>query len=156
MGVFVYRVRPINSHTLDELSNLYLWFSRPCGFKGDINDANIGAFVEDTEAIKKGIISICPNFDFDKWYEQMGYIGICCFTTELPTSDELRHFPNCGNGRGICIEYDTAKLEDFFAKDSKIPIPPIFHDVIYDNEPTKLDTCGDWSILWEKGKDYNK
>ena len=86
----------------------------------------------------------------------MGYIGICCFTTELPTSDELRHFPNCGNGRGICIEYDTAKLEDFFAKDSKIPIPPIFHDVIYDNEPTKLDTCGDWSILWEKGKDYNK
>lgn len=156
MQKHIYRIRPINSNTLDELEHSYLWFSRPCGFKGDVNDANIGAFVEDTEAIRRGITTLCSNFPFDKWYEKMGHIGICCFTSALPSSDELRHFPKCKKGEGISIEYNTAAIQDFFTHQSKIPIPPLFHKVIYDEEPTKIETCDEWSILWEKGDGFKK
>lgn len=59
----IYRVRPANKSTLDELTNSYLWFSKPNGFKGDAKDANIGAFVTDTAAIKRGI---------DFYFEMLG------------------------------------------------------------------------------------
>lgn len=147
---YIYRIRPINSNTLDELKHSYLWFSRPCGFKGDVDDANIGAFVEDTETIKKGLLSLNPEFPFDDWYEEMSHIGICCFTTEIPSAAELFHFPKCAKGKGICIEYDKTKMKDFFTSQSKIPLPPIFHKIIYDDEPTKIESCDEWSILWEK------
>ena len=58
----IYRVRPANEYTIDELKNSYLWFSRPKGFKGDIDDANICAFFliygfQDPRALK-GILTM--------------------------------------------------------------------------------------------------
>ena len=48
----IFRVRYCDENTIDELTNSYLWFSCPLNFKGDTKDANIGAFVTDTDAIK--------------------------------------------------------------------------------------------------------
>lgn len=61
----IFRVRYCDENTIDELTNSYLWFSRPLNFKGDTKDANIGAFVTDTDAIKRGLMYVDPNFDFD-------------------------------------------------------------------------------------------
>lgn len=49
---YTYRVRPCNNYTLDELRKGYIWFSRPT-YYNDIDDANIAAFIKDTDAIKK-------------------------------------------------------------------------------------------------------
>ena len=146
----IYRVRPANNHTLDELNNSYLWFSRPIGFKGDINDANIAAFINDTEAIKRGIDHSLPNFPYERFCKQMEHTGICCFTTECPDVKTIRKFPKCSNGNSICIEYDRHKLEEFFLNHRTAPIYPCFIPVIYDDNPTKLQTNGEWSILWNK------
>ncbi len=48
----VYRLRPSNDQTLDELKNNYLWFSRPSRYK-DVADSNVVAFTENNESIKK-------------------------------------------------------------------------------------------------------
>ena len=146
----IYRVRPANNHTLDELNNSYLWFSRPIGFKGDINDANIAAFINDTEAIKRGIDHSLPNFPYERFCKQMEHTGICCFTTECPDDKIIKKFPKCSNGNSICIEYDRHKLEEFFLNHRTAPIYPCFIPVIYDDNPTKLQTNGEWSILWNK------
>ena len=146
----IYRVRPANNHTLDELNNSYLWFSRPIGFKGDINDANIAAFINDTEAIKRGIDHSLPNFPYERFCKQMEHTGICCFTTECPDDKIIKKFPKCSNGNSICIEYDRQKLEEFFLNHRATPIYPCFTSVIYDDNPTKLQTDGEWSILWKK------
>ena len=47
---FYYRLRPMCDNTLEELQKSYLWFSKRQGFK-DKYDANIGAFLEDTDQI---------------------------------------------------------------------------------------------------------
>ena len=57
----IFRVRPVKKYTLDELVNCYLWFSKPAGFKGDANDANISAFITDTPAIERGFKYVCPK-----------------------------------------------------------------------------------------------
>lgn len=68
----IYRVRPANCYTIDELRKSYLWFSRPIGFKGDTNDANIGAFINDTNAIKRGFEYLFPDFPYSEFCELMG------------------------------------------------------------------------------------
>lgn len=145
----VYRVRPLNSYTIDELRHSYLWFSRPTEFKGDIQDANIGAFITDTEAIKKGILLVCPGFPFDLWFEKMSHTGICCFTKNRPTQNEIRKFPRCSMGNAICIEFDKEGLVEFFRSHKKCPQDNCFHDVVYDENPTKIEQYDEWSILWE-------
>ena len=127
-----------------------MWFSRPIGFKGDINDANIAAFINDTDAIKRGIEHSFPNFPYKRFCKQMEHTGICCFTTECPDVKTIRKFPKCSNGNCICIEYDRQKLEEFFLNHRATPIYPCFTSVIYDDNPTKLQTDGEWSILWKK------
>lgn len=152
-----YRVRPLNKNTIDELTNSFLWFSRPSAFKGDSKDANIGAFVTDTPAIKNGFLLMWPDYPFEVWYKTMNHTGICCFTTQIPTSEELSYFPRCEEGKGICIEYDKLKLTNYFARESTIIVRPEFFKVIYDDNPTKLDSCDKWSILWENyGEDVGK
>lgn len=145
----VYRVRPLNPYTIDELKRSYLWFSRPTEFKGDVQDANIGAFITDTEAIKKGILLVCPRFPFDLWLEKMSHTGICCFTKNKPTLNTIRKFPGCSKGEAICIEFDREGLVNFFRAHKKFPIGNCFHDVIYDENPTKIEQCDKWSILWK-------
>lgn len=80
----------------------------------------------------------------------MEHTGICCFTTECPDVKTIRKFPKCSNGNCICIEYDRQKLEEFFLNHRATPIYPCFTSVIYDDNPTKLQTDGEWSILWKK------
>ena len=145
----IFRVRPCNDTTIDELVNSYLWFSRPTEFKGDAKDANIGAFVTDTEAIKRGLEACFHDFPYEKLYKEMSYTGICCFTKELPSSTQINHFPNCTNKNCISIEFDKVKIEDFFKTHRCYPIYPCFNEVVYSKEPTKLETCDQWSILWE-------
>lgn len=144
----IYRVRPINKNTLDEVLTPYLWFSRPEGFKGDHNDANIRAFVENTEAIKKGIEYWKPEFPFEEWYEGMAKTGICCFTRNIPRKNSLGAFPKCGSENAICIEYDKYKLTSFFETHPRYPLYPCFHKVEYSQNPTRLEMLDDWSILW--------
>lgn len=150
----IFRVRPVNENTLDELENCYLWFSKPSGFKGDTNDANIGAFVKDTIAIEQGFKYSRPEFPFVEWYDGLSKTGICCFTSEFPYKSKLRFFPGCTSGRAICIEYDRANLETFFERHRQYPIVPCFRKVQYAKHPTKIETSDEWSILWEVGDGY--
>ena len=151
---YIYRVRPINEFTLDELRNSYLWFSRPEAFKGDVEDANIAAFVENTPAIKNGFLSICHKFPFEEWYEKLGHTGICCFTQEYPTSQDISHFPKCKEGKGVCIAYNKNGVEQFLREHSIPRITRGFNKVVYDEDPTRIETCDEWSILWEKFEDF--
>ncbi len=145
----IFRVRPVKKYTLDELVNCYLWFSKPAGFKGDANDANISAFFTDTPAIKRGFEYACPEFPFDKWYEGLNNTGICCFTRTLPQKAKLKYFPGCTSGKAFCIEYDRQIMETFFEKHRTYPIVPCFRRVQYSKHPTKIESCDDWSILWK-------
>lgn len=46
----IYRLRPTNDKTLEELAEPYLWFSRPTKYK-DVEDANVVAFSENNETV---------------------------------------------------------------------------------------------------------
>ncbi len=150
----IYRVRPANKSTLDELTNSYLWFSKPNGFKGDAKDANIGAFVTDTAAIKRGIDfyfeMLGIKFPYEEWYEKMSHTGICCFTSKLPNRKRIKKFPKCSQRNCICIEYNKDIIESFFLNHKHYPIVPCFIPVVYDNNPTKIEAFDEWSILWER------
>ena len=153
---FVYRIRPANDNTLDELSHGYLWFSRPSGFKGDTNDANIGAFVTDTPAIERGFKYVWPEFPFEEWYQGMSHTGICCFTRKRPHKSKLKNFPGCGSGKAVCVEFNREMLESFFERHRQHPIVPCFRQVLYSIHPTKIESIDDWSILWEIGDGYKE
>lgn len=152
----IYRVRPANDYTLDELTHSYLWFSRPSGFKGDTNDANIGAFVTDTPAIERGFKYARPEFPFEEWYQGMSHTGICCFTRKRPHKSKLRNFPGCSSGKAVCIEFNREILESFFERHRQHPIVPCFRQVLYSMHPTKIESIDDWSILWEIGEGYKE
>ena len=152
----IYRVRPTNDYPRDELSHGYLWFSKPSGFKGDTNDANIGAFVTDTPAIKRGFEYARSEFAFEEWYQDMSHTGICCFTRKLPHKSKLRNFPGCSSGKAVCIEFNRKILESFFERHRQHPIVPCFRKVIYSLQPTKIESIDDWSILWAIGDGYKE
>ena len=143
---YCYRLRPMNNLTIDELNNHYLWFSKRSGFK-DKFDANIGAFIEETPQIKRGLQLKYSEEGINEIVRKMDNIGICCFTKKLPQRKNLRCFPN--GTKSICIEYNQRMLEDRFLN-SKFALANPFLDVVYDDEPTKVETDGSYSILWEK------
>ncbi len=146
---YCYRLRPMNNLTIDELNNHYLWFSKRSGFK-DKYDANIGAFIEDTPQIERGLQLIYTEEGINEIVRQMDNIGICCFTKKLPQRNNLTYFPN--GTRSICIEYNQRLLEDFFLK-SKFALAYPFKNVIYCKEPTKIESDGSYHILTKKHKD---
>lgn len=144
---YTYRVRPCNSFTLDELSRGYLWFSRPTCYK-DTEDANIAAFINDTDAIERGLLHAGYRKEcIGKYIKEMSYIGICCFTKEKPIGRNLINFPRCREDNAIVIKYNRNKLKNFFEKHPKYPLLPCFHNVIYDKNPTKLEQFDKWSFL---------
>lgn len=149
----VFRVRPLNSYAIDELRQSYLWFSRPREIKGDAQDANIGAFITDTEAIKKGLSFVCPNFPIDTWLDKISHTGICCFTKQQPTQSTIKKFPGCSDGNAMCIEFDKTGVEEFFKSHRNYPQGYCFHDVVYDENPTKIEQLDEWCILWEANED---
>ena len=146
---YCYRLRPMNDLTIDELHNHYLWFSKRSGFK-DKFDANIGAFIEDTPQIERGLQLRYTEEGINEIVRQMDNIGICCFTKNLPQRNNLRYFPN--GTRSICIEYNQRMLEDFFLK-SKFALAYPFKNVMYSKEPTKIESDGSYHILTKKHKD---
>lgn len=149
---YTYRVRPCNSFTLDELRIGYLWFSRPTCYK-DTEDANIAAFIQDTYAIKKGLLYVGYKEEcLNRYIKEMTYMGICCFTKIQPLGSELTHFPRCQKDNAIVIKYKREKLTQFFETHRCYPLYPCFHDVIYDEEPTKLEQFDSWSFLVSKNK----
>lgn len=146
---YCYRLRPMNDLTIDELNNHYLWFSKRNGFK-DKFDANIGAFIEDTSQIERGLQLRYTEEGIRKIVRQMDNIGICCFTKKLPQRKNLRCFPN--GTKSICIEYNQRMLEDFFLN-SKFALAYPFKNVMYSKEPTKIESDGSYHILTKKHKD---
>lgn len=151
----IYRVRPCEDYTLDELRNSYLWFSKPTNFK-DTDDANIYAFTLRNRPILRGLLAHYCKAAIKEWLKKFSYTGICCFTKVQPTKLERRHFPKCANA-GICIEFDRKGIEDFFNNHPTTPISYCFKEVIYDDKPTSLESDGQWHILsWkdESGSYY--
>lgn len=100
---YTYRVRPCNSFTLDGLRRGYIWFSRPTCYK-DTEDANIAAFINDTDAIERGLLYAGYRKEcIDKYVNEMSHIGICCFTKEMPSGAKLACFPECKRNNAIVI-----------------------------------------------------
>ena len=145
---YCYRLRPMNDTTIDELDNHYLWFSKRSGFN-DKCDANIGAFVEDTPHIKRGLLLRYSKEDIDELIRQMDNLGICCFTKKLPSKKNLIKFPN--GRKSICVEYNKKIIEDYFINKYALAHP--FKNVIYDAQPTKIESDGNYHILTKKYKD---
>lgn len=141
----IYRVRPANDKTLEELTMPYLWFSRPTSFN-DTEDANILSFIETNESISDALNRLFTDkIDIIKESQLM---GICCFSNGLPTSVGMRFFP--GSSKGIVIEYDKEILEKHFIR--TLGLGNCFKKIIYTDQPTKFDTSSGYDILWEKNR----
>ena len=89
---FIYRLRPATPLTINELKNHYLWFSKPEGFN-DINDANIGAFMEKTKQLYDVAKMRIGKHCVDELRGLMTNTGICCFTKTKVSEAERCHFP---------------------------------------------------------------
>lgn len=139
----LYRVRPANKKTIEEIENNYLWFSRPTQFN-DVLDANIFAFVKANESIGTAFARLFKN-NVDV-AEQSALAGICCFTEKLPSPSRLARFPNARNG--LVLEYNREVLEDYFTQ--KKGLGDCFKKVEYLKTPTLFKSTNNYDILWEK------
>lgn len=133
---FCYRLRPMNEMTIDELDNHYLWFSKRSGFN-DKCDANIGAFIEDTPHIKRGLLLRYSKEDIDELIRQMDNLGICCFTKKLPSKKNLIKFPN--GRKSICVEYNKKIIEDYFLNKYDKASIDYWNSLIEDEKLLSLD-----------------
>lgn len=141
----VYRLRPLNDRTIEELKEPYLWFSKPSGFTGDVNDSNIRLMIDDNEIIKKAFSFVLNEDGINELNDRMEHIGVCCFTKTLPSNKTKDRFPNGKNS--ICIEYDKEKLSDYFL--NKENMPDCFKEVIYHNEPITVESEDDYHFLYK-------
>lgn len=90
MNEKLYRLRPAEDLSIEEIKNHYLWFSRPSGFN-DIQDSNIMRFVKENDSIKESFKDVF--IDYKEVLKLASYTGICCFTNVLPPSKEWQFFP---------------------------------------------------------------
>jgi len=141
----IYRLRPANDKTIEELLEPYFWFSRPSEYK-DIEDANVFSFIENNESIKQSFIRLFGNYD--KILEQSKFVGICCFTKILPEIYIWRRFPKGHNG--IFIAYDKDIIEKHFK--STYGLDNCFKKIEYLSNPTLFDNFSNYDILWEETK----
>lgn len=144
----IYRIRPVNDYTIDELNNHYLWFSRRSGFK-DHDDANIGAFLDNNEILRKAFERLFTPEGIQELRTKMDCIGICCFTEEKPSYKNKCHYP--GGKDCICIEYDREKIESYFL--NKYYLANCFNKVHYFDSPVIFKQDGDYHILTKKDED---
>lgn len=138
----VFRIRPSNDMSLDELLNGYLWFSRPTEYH-DIEDSNIIAISENNESVRESLNRVF--FDFRELGKEVSYSGICCFTDSLPKIKEWKAFPNGYNG--ICIEYDKDAIDLHFIK--TYGLGDGFKKVEYLSCPLISKYSSEFDILWE-------
>ena len=145
----VYRLRPSTQRTIEELSENYIWFSRPCEFN-DNDDANIVAFAEANENIKQALNRVFASYS--TFAEQISLYGICCFSKSLPELKYWEIFPKGHNG--VFIEYYKEKLEAYFI--SKYGYGNCFKDVEYLDKHLKIisSTEDGYDVLWEIHNDY--
>lgn len=139
----VYRLRPSTQRTIEELTENYIWFSRPCEFN-DNDDANIVAFAEANENIKQALNRVFASYS--TFAEQISLSGICCFSKSLPEFNVWKKFP--GGYSGIFIEYDKEKLEEHFI--CRYGIGNCFKDVEYLDNHLKIisSTENGYDVLW--------
>lgn len=139
----VYRLRPINEKTIEELTTPYLWFSRRHGFR-DSNDANVKAFIDENDALMKRLREKIGSEQIKEFITKLDCTGICCFTKKLPSKSDRERFPNGRNS--LCVEYDADVLYDHF-NTSIYAMGECFHDVIYIKDSLKIDDNDEYHIL---------
>lgn len=132
----IYRMRPMNDRTLEELSEPYLWFSRRCGFK-DKKDANVAAIIDKNEELMKVFYEKYGKDQTDILKKALDCTGICCFTKELPTKINWCKFPHAKE-KLICVEYDTDILQNYF-NSGTYALGECFKDVEYCDDSTLLN-----------------
>lgn len=132
----IYRVRPANAKTVEELREPYLWFSKPSGFAGDEYDANIEAFVQSCDLLRSALNQGLNDLGIRKLYEKSKDVGICCFTRMLPNSPRvLQHFPS--KKCSVVVEFDEKKMCDYFC--GHYYLKRSFLDVVYCQQPLKFE-----------------
>lgn len=139
----IYRVRPANPKTIEELTKPYLWFARPTTYK-DTEDANISSFIKNNEPIAEALERLF--IDKEKLSQNAALSGICCFTKGVPAAMAMRFFP--GAAKGVVIEYYKKCLEKHFV-DTK-GIGDCFKNIKYTDNPTIFETSSGYHILWQK------
>lgn len=141
----IYRLRPINNLTIEELKEPYLWFSRPSEYR-DSEDANISAFVNSNEQILESFERIYK--DHKEVASLAAMSGICCFTKSVPSANTWKKFPKAHNG--VLVEYDKEIIENHFI-DSR-GFGNCFQDVEYSESPTLFDSHHE-AFLWKSDED---
>jgi len=146
---YVYRLRPSTKRTIEELTEKYIWFSRPVEYN-DCDDANILAFAEENENIKEALDRVFSSYM--ELAEQISRVGICCFSKSLPELKYWKMFPKGHNG--VFIEYDKEKLEAYFIR--KYGYGNCFKDVEYLDKHLKIisSTEDGYDVLWEIQNDF--
>ena len=144
----IYRLRPVGDKTIEELTEPYLWFSRPTEYK-DFEDANVIAFSEKNKTVKELFEQIFE--DAKDLGKELSRLGMCCFTKYLPPSYKWKKFPQGHNA--IFIEYDKKILKDHFS--SKLYLGNCFKEITYKENPLILKSSdkNGYDVLWKETKD---
>ena len=141
----VFRFRPANDFTIEEIKNEYLWFSRPTEFNDNM-DSNIIGFAENNEGIKQAFNRVFGDYNFIGEY--VSYTGICCFTETSPRDIDWIRFPKGHNG--VFIEYHKSLIENSIL--NYFSVGDCFKKVDYVPNPSIFDSSSDSNddILWEE------
>ena len=140
----IYRFRPYNDNTRRELSDGYLWFSKPSAFK-DVDDSNVRLMIESNAILQKAFSLALNAQGLEELKRLMAHIGICCFTKDIPTIKNRTYFPH--GKTSICVEYDKEKISRHFLS---LGMPNCFKEVVYSNSPVKVEHDGAYHILTKK------
>ncbi|XOV92054.1 MAG: DUF2971 domain-containing protein [Bacteroidota bacterium] len=161
---YVYRYRPLNDKTYDELSEGYLWFSNVYSY----NDPFEGILKFDTDSSEEELINYIKNADHGKefsanqiqnfvhqWKKNPDELnsslnkikkdlytktGICSLTTQPTNILMWSHYAD--KHTGVCIKYDLEKL-------ISPGITPIKVD--YTNEYPKFNYIKEWKDTLKLG-----
>jgi len=145
----IYRLRPVNDLTIEELKEHYLWFSKPTEYRDDA-DSNIFSFIDNNESIEASFKRIYR--EYKEVVNLSKQIGICCFTKTLPKLNVWKKFPK--GHKGIIIEYDKGIIEQHLI--DTIGLGDCFKSVEYFSAPTLFKSYSEHDILWEKYDDGSK
>jgi hypothetical protein len=133
----VYKRFPITKENVDRtismLQNPSLWFSYPDKFIGDNNDANIGAFFHENPKLLE-VAKKMDHLYLERIKDSLTN-GICCFSKELPNSENWSMYSEIPSKDTIVVSYKKDVLEDFFANKG---FGNCFSTVAYKHKPLSL------------------
>jgi hypothetical protein len=144
----LFRFRPANVLTIEELQTGYIWFSRPTEYN-DEEDSNIIAFAEENENVKEALNRVFSNYL--EFGTELSYCGICCFTETFPKWKDWRKFPK--GPKGIIIKYDKEKIEQYFI--NNYALGDCFKKVEYFPNQLIIESSSSdhFDVLWEVDED---